>query len=400
MADPTEEDFRWLVDAAARPYLAQATESQSELVRLARHLRKDLSAARVHLVLEQVALRARAREKFSRADKMYFAPRLLEQATDEWIAGYKAQRLALGQVSLDLCCGLGGDLLAWAERGCCRGVDRDPIAALLARANSAALEIAASAVEVADATLAPVEAVHAWHVDPDRRPEGRRTTHLDACQPDRDALDRLLARQPSAAIKLAPATAIPESWCRLAEREWIGSRRECRQQVVWFGSLATHPGQQRATVVDRDAQVHSLIGASRTPVPVTDQLGGYLFEPHAAVLAARLPGVLCELHQLSAFRIESGYLTGSERVDSPLLAAFAVLETLPFDVRRLRGVLRAGNVGRLEIKIRGARVDPGELARTLKLRGTEERTLLLSGPENRPCAVLARRVFGRAGATC
>ena len=57
-------------------------------------LRKELSAERVHLVLQQAALRHRARDKFAAAERMFFTPLGLEQATDEVIAQHKAQRFA------------------------------------------------------------------------------------------------------------------------------------------------------------------------------------------------------------------------------------------------------------------------------------------------------------------
>ncbi|HZN32933.1 MAG TPA: hypothetical protein VFB80_03910, partial [Pirellulaceae bacterium] len=76
----TLDDYQWLVSDAAQPWL---TRLQPELERLAtpamlQRLRKDLSAERVHLVVEQVELRQRAREKFSLADRMFFTRKGLE----------------------------------------------------------------------------------------------------------------------------------------------------------------------------------------------------------------------------------------------------------------------------------------------------------------------------------
>ncbi len=124
----------------AAPWLAEARETlrnsgQNGLVRLAAELREALSANRVHLILEQVQLREKAREKFPQADRMFFTPLGLQQATDAWIAAYKAGRFARGEPVADLCCGIGGDLMALAARGPVQGVDRDPATAILAEAN-------------------------------------------------------------------------------------------------------------------------------------------------------------------------------------------------------------------------------------------------------------------------
>jgi hypothetical protein len=73
------EDYQWLVSDAAAPWLDRGgcllrskTGSGGELAKLASALRKDLSAERAHLVLEQVELRKRAAEKFSLAERMFF----------------------------------------------------------------------------------------------------------------------------------------------------------------------------------------------------------------------------------------------------------------------------------------------------------------------------------------
>ena len=66
---------------------------------------------------------------------MFFTDRALQQATDELLADYKARRFPAQRAVIDLGCGIGGDLLAIAQRGPTLGVDNDPILALLAAAN-------------------------------------------------------------------------------------------------------------------------------------------------------------------------------------------------------------------------------------------------------------------------
>ncbi len=70
---------------------------------------------------------------------MFFTARGLEQATDEIVAACTASRFPRGLPLAELCCGIGGDLLALAHRGPVVGVDRDPAAAILADANGRAV---------------------------------------------------------------------------------------------------------------------------------------------------------------------------------------------------------------------------------------------------------------------
>src|SRR5947209_7056759 len=71
-APATLDDYRWLVGPAAREWLDQADANDRELVSQVAELRRQLSAARAHLVLEQATLRLRARQKFSAAEQMFF----------------------------------------------------------------------------------------------------------------------------------------------------------------------------------------------------------------------------------------------------------------------------------------------------------------------------------------
>src|SRR4051794_31796536 len=124
----TIDGYRWLVSEAGERGLAsvrgEIEAAGGPSVALTSRLRKDLSLERAHLVIEQIELRQRAREKFSLADRMYFTRKGLEQATDEQLAAYKASRFPPGQTISDLCCGLGGDLLALARHGRAQGIDR------------------------------------------------------------------------------------------------------------------------------------------------------------------------------------------------------------------------------------------------------------------------------------
>ena len=391
MAFGSIDDFRWLVSADASPYLERAAAESAELVRLAQSLRRQLSAERTHWILEQVTLRPHAQDKFHRANQMFFTRTLLEQATDERIAVYKARRFPADQPVVDLCCGLGGDMIGLGQRGPVQGVDHDPIAAVLAEANNAVYGQVGSTLRVADVAEIAHEETGLWHIDPDRRPAGQRTTHVELFQPSLDVLERLRRRQPNGAIKLAAATLVPDFWLAETEREWIGSRRECRQQVAWFGALARCPALRRATVVGSHGDPCSVTGQPDTDLDRTSPIRRFLFEPHAAVLAAQLTGSLAAKHQLSLIAHGIAYLTGDEPVASPLLAVFDVLEVLPFDLRQLRAALAARHIGRLEIKARGVDVDPASLRNQLKPRGDEEMTLLIAGPPSNIRAILAKR---------
>jgi THUMP domain-like len=398
----TLDDYRWLVSDAAMPWLARArgelAEAGGPTAALVGRLRKDISAERAHLVVEQCELRARAREKFSGADRMFFTRKGLEQATDEQVAAVKAVRFPVGRVA-DLCCGIGGDCLALAARTPTRGVSEelravelDPAVAILAAANLRACGCKRAAVVAADAAAFPVGDCTAWHIDPDRRAEGHRTSRVELYAPPLAALERLLVENPNAAVKLAPAAEAPLDWREAAELCWLGSRGECRHQVAWFGSLGRHPGEHSATVVDARGGQRTVFGQPNELIPVARTLGRYLYEPHAAVLAAKIVGTLCRAHGFAAVSAGVAYLTSDVLIDEPSCETFEVLEALPLDQKRLRAYFRERNIGRLEIKKRGLPIDPAKLRPAVIGEGDGEATLVLSRVGSAARAILVHRV--------
>jgi len=398
-------DYRWLVSPAAESYLAAAAAEPDLFARAAR-LRADLTADRARLVAQQVALRERGIKKFPNARQLFFTPVGLEQATDGWTAAYKAQRFCDAGRVIDFCCGIGGDLKALAVLAPAHGVDRDPVSALFAEANclaanaspSAGIQRAAVTVSVEEVAAATLATDDFWHIDPDRRPTGRRTTHVELHDPEAEVIDTLLAAAPAGAVKLAPAAEIPDSWRERGELEWISSARECRQLVAWFGPLAQNPGRHRATVVPRGPHGNiveapaSVIGPPDVDCPVTSAVGRYVFDPDPALVAARLIGAVAQEHGLAALVAGGAYLTADRAIAHPLLTALAVSDVMPWDVRRLKRLLRERRIGRLEVKQRGTRHDPAAVQRELKVPGDASATLVLFRRGKSIVAILAERV--------
>jgi hypothetical protein len=391
-------DIHWLTGNEARALLNELAEHTAPLHTLIAKLRGQHSATRTHLLVEQAELRRRATAKFTHPEEMFFTRIGLEQSTDEWVACYKANRFKNVGVA-DLCCGIGGDLIALA--GNCRaiGIDRDPISAHFAHVN------ATSEVRLDDVTTIDLTDCDAWHIDPDRRPTGPRTTSLDHCAPDRAAIEQMLARNPNAAIKLAPATILPPDWLNRCELEWTSRDGECKQLVAWHGNLTLTPGQTRATILFSNAKSRNnaspaacglaprtITGQPNRPLPIATAPNRYIFDIDPAVLAAHLTGTLAAEHQLSVLGPNPSYLTGPNPITDAALQCFEVREILSFRTRDLSQALRARNIGQLEIKKRGVDITPETLRRNLKIRGPNTATLLLCKVATRPTAILAKRI--------
>ena len=371
-------------------------------------LRKDgLAPEQVAAVLTQAELRAKASAKFGElAPELLFTRAGLEQATRAEVAALHAARFRAAEIRsvADLGCGIGAESLALLGAGVAPlPVELDPLTARIAQHNLAVAAVREGQpvpeVVVGDAeSVGPREAEAAF-LDPARRTAGhsdtRRLASPDDYSPSLGFAFGLAARMPTG-VKLGPGLdheLIPDD----AEAQWVSVGGQLVETGVWFGALA-RPGIRRSALVlgTKGAQQTQIVHELAAQAPAADApvrpLGEFLFEPDGAVIRARLIGRLAEL--LGAGMVSPGiaYLTGDGPVTSPFAQSFRILEELPAREKELRRALQLRGIGRLEIKKRGADVDPAALRKRLKLRGSGSATLFLTRAEGRHVALLAERL--------
>ncbi|MEV6894043.1 methyltransferase domain-containing protein [Kribbella sp. NPDC051137] len=357
----------------------------SEL-QLVEKLRRRYDAALVTTAVTQAALRHRAVAKFGPdAQRMYFTPDGLEQATRTTVATHRAERLATtmpGASLVDLGCGIGGDLITAARAGLrVTGVERDPETAATARANLSALALPGD-VLVGDAEstdLTPYDVVFA---DPARRADGRRVFDHNAYSPPWSFVTALLER--TACVKVAPGIphdAVPDG----VEAEWISDAGEVKEAALWSGRLSTE-ASRRATLLPS--------GATVTDAPEVDAgpVGQYVYEPDGAVVRAGLVTAVAAAVDGWLLDPRIAYVTAAEYVPTPLASAYEVLEERPYKEKALRAWVRGQGIGTLEIKKRGVDLDPAQLRKKLAPKGSVAATLIVTRIGRDAVAYSCRRV--------
>ena len=150
--------------------LGQQPLSPAGALRLGTELRADYPAELVAAALAQHELRIAAQAKFSRAMWMFFTRDGLEQASGEVVAQHRRGRYPAGGQLADLCCGIGGDLIALADGHQVRAVDADPVHLRMAEANAAVYGVAGQVrFEHGDVRDTGLGGVTAAFIDPARR---------------------------------------------------------------------------------------------------------------------------------------------------------------------------------------------------------------------------------------
>ena len=336
-------------------------------------LRRDHQTDLVAAAIGQVLLRRRATGKLGAdADRLWLTTEALQQASRRTVADHRADRLRAAGVRtvLDLGCGIGADLLAYARAGLdVTGVDRDPLRAAMAKANLAAMDLPGR-VEVADAEGYGRSGFDAVYVDPARRDDRGRIFDPRRQSPGWAFVTELL--DDLGVVKTAPG--IPH---RLVppgvEADFVSEAGDLVEATLW--------GRRFATTDRRSTVLPSGDALTTADLPATVPVGepeAWWYEPDPAVIRAGLVGAVAASvggHLLDA-RI--AYVSSGRRVPTPFARAYRMLEEVPYREKRLRAALRERGIGTLAIKKRGVDVVPERLRPRLGLRGDRDATLILT----------------------
>ncbi|MDX3094156.1 methyltransferase domain-containing protein [Streptomyces sp. ME19-03-3] len=351
----------------------------------ATRLRREHDAGLVAAALTQARLRQRAAAKFGEdAHRMYFTPDGFEQSTRASVGRHRAERFAaLGVRRLaDLCCGIGGDAIALARAGVeVLAVDRSPLTCAVARANAEALGLAGLIeVRCADVTETAVDGWDAVFADPARRGGRGRVFDPEAYSPPLSWAVAAARKAPLAALKVAPGIpheALPED----AEAEWVSDHGDVKEAVLWFG---TAPGARRATLLPSGAT----LPAAGLPDPEVRPVGRWLYEPDGAVIRAHLVADVAARVGGGLIDPTIAYVTSDEPHTTPYATGYEITDVLPFNLKRLKALLREREVGVLTVKKRGSAVEPEEVRRRVKPQGPNAATVFLTRVAGAPSMLL------------
>jgi len=366
----------WALLGVLPPYHPDAAMAISERLRS-----EGFDGELVAAALTQSRLRAKAAEKFGDfAQGMLFTPEALEQATRLTVAAHHAQRYrrAGSQRVADLTCGIGGDSLAIAGMGIgVLAVEIDELTAALATVNLRHFENAEVRHGDGLAVDLRAEGVDAVFADPARRTRsGSRRHDPRAYAPPLEEVLAIRASVPALGVKVGPGiphSEVPED----AEAQWVSVDGTVVEAGLWFGDLASGgPGRSALVVRGEHASTLADDGARASTGP----LESYLFEPDGAVIRAGLVGTVAQ--RIGGHLVDPtiAYVTASSpaSADPALATGYRVLDSMPFNLKRLRSYLRERGVGRVTIKKRGTAVTPESLRSQLSLKGEEAATLVLT----------------------
>lgn len=390
-----------LLSAAGRELLDQLAGEDvtpDRALTLSAALRGTYPPELVAAALTQQALRVAARAKFSRADQMLFTRAGLEQASSELTARHAAERFTGATVVADLCCGIGGNLVALAggahkpeevhdhERRVV-GIDADLTSLEFARHNVRVCATSARAsFACADVRTVSLTGIDAVFIDPARR-HGQRRLPPGAYQPPLDWCLRLAGPVQRVGIKAAPGLRrdlVPPGW----ETEFVAVGRDLKEALLWSPDLATEGVTSRATVLPAGDTLTSAGPEPSLPPVLVAPPGGYLLDPSPAVTRA---GLVAELARLTgSWQIDPmiAFLSCDEPLRTPFARTLQVLESAPWHEKRFARRLRELGIGSADIRRRGLAGDVAQIHGRLGLRGDGAATIVLTRVADRPWGLI------------
>ena len=391
--------YHWLASPEGDRYLREATEwRRSGLtdLKIGERLRAVLDAERSALVLTQIDLRDRAATKFADAARMLFTRAGLEQSTSEQIAHHRAGRFAGSPHIVDLCCGIGGDLMAMAALQVpLTAVDLDPVHLFLAEYNARLVDPNVQLTTIlADVREVEIDPMAAVFIDPARRTAGGKRVGYQS-EPPIDWAIGLAYRANAVAIKTAPGIPhdlLPEGW----EMEHISLGPDLKEAVMWSpglaGEFAGHAQYRvpphRATVI-AGSDVHSIRGSHIDVLHTVEPMPGqWLHDVNPAVTNAGMVWELAEAIEANLIDSQIGFLVSDSPATSPFSTSYRVLEVLPWHEKRVKQALVALDAGPVDIRRRGLAGDVPTITKRLRGTGKQRILLAMTRVDDRPTAII------------
>lgn len=398
MSDLTDDSVELFRRLHGMPELLERVSNETGAsLAIQKRLRDEFPADLVRAALTLRDLRKRAADsgRFTCGELMWFDSKGLEQASAESVANHKAARFAAlrdnsgnGPLVADFCSGIGADSIALARAGCrVHAVDLAPTCCQMIEWNAEAYGVA-NRISVTCGDVLQIETdAEFLHIDPDRRPAGRkRVLRVEDCLPGLDDLLRLMEKFRGGAIKLSPASNFGGKFPG-CEIELVSLDGECREATIWFGELAGDVSS-RATVLPDGATIGADPLSAWTNV---GELGDWLYDPDPAVVRSGLVDVVAERLGLRRLDDTEEYLTGDALVESPFVRPFRVIESVPNNQKELRRAVRRCGFGQAEIKCRHIPIDAEAVRRKLPLEGTEPGVVVFARQAGKATAIVCRR---------
>jgi hypothetical protein len=142
--------------------------------------------------------------------------------------------------------------------------------------------------------------------------------------------------------------------------------------------LARENISRSALLIDASGQHEITSSESDSPNAELSEIGEYVYEPDNSLIRSSLIADFAQPLGLSLISPEIAYLSSNEKIISPWVKGYRVIDNLVFDRKKLKAYIKQNNIGVLEIKKRGSDISPEQLRKELAPKGEGAATLIVT----------------------
>lgn len=361
----------------------------------------------IDFMILQIECRKKTSKKLSRTlkNRKFIFPTTLsaEQCTSDDLAEVHAS-FVVGDVVLDMTCGLGIDAYAMARRGCVvTAVEINENVAEAARINAKINGLDNISIINKDSVSflrSTSDMYDTIFIDPARRGnDGKRLYALRDCEPDIiSILPEIKNRCRRLVIKASPMLDVSQMIRELGavnDIYVIGTDHECKEvvAVVDFESNCITKFHSITIGHDGKVQEYSFYEHEERSAVVEygdPTIGGYLYEPYPSIMKSAPMRLLSQKFGISKLHVNTHLFTSKAIVDEFPGNRFVIERVIPFSSKILKSI--KDDYPKINVAVRNFILTADELKSKLKVKDGGDKRLfgVTTGSNNRILLVVSR----------
>jgi hypothetical protein len=316
-------------------------------------------------MLSQIKIQKKNLNKIPISNELLFTEQGAQQASSWQLSQYHATKFKVYNKIVDLCCGIGVDLINIAKgKEQVYAVDLGTDTLKLAEYNCKNQNLNNITFMLGKSEEFDQQ-VDAIFIDPDRRPGSYRRIAPEEYSPPFSKIMEFRKICQNIAVKLSPAL----DYKRLnlpidSTLEFVSENGSLKEILLCMGKLSTKNCERKAVLLPTNLTLKN----SNKKVEISE-IQKFIFEPDSAIIRAGLVQELGSKIGYTLIDSKLALLTGSQIVQSNFGKIYEVEEIIKYDLKKVRKYVRENEIGELIIKTRGFPESVEKFRKKIKLKG-------------------------------
>jgi predicted RNA methylase len=361
--------------------------------------KKGMDKTQIELLLEQVHIKNKSKEKFPRAELMKFTSESLSQSSSMQVSEYRTWKMRnqLGTIknALDICAGVGGDTIAMALRWNVIAVEKDKQIMDMLKHNCSVYNVQKKINFVQEDInelllnqefIQTIKDSDVIFFDPSRRKDGKRTVKMEEYEPSLLLIKEFKKYNKNICVKISPGTDLSRIKYD-CDTEVVSYKGEVKDIILWFGALKKDENIRTIMATKLPERITIEKNEKEVDIKLERPLQ-YIYEPDPAFIKAKLITEIAEKHNLKKMSKNSIYLTSNNKINNSILKSYKVIETTNIDYTKINQILENHSIGKVDFKSKIVDIDNKNLHKKIKGKGKNKGLVIFTKVMEKPSAII------------